>query len=309
MRRICKLISRFTILAVILLLVSCGQGQTAAPDAGGADRGASGDAAASELQGDGAQLAEATVRADVAASLEAVFEEVILPAYREEQPHVTVVGDYGSSGKLLAGIQEANGVGHDLFFSAGAAQVDALASDGLMVEGSRVDLLSNELCLVKGSGTETAVTGWDTLGQADLIGLCGGSVPVGRYTRIALVSLGVLPERDDPASYTSEEISAALGGVPIDEADDVEDAAVKAAEGAVDVAAIYYSDYYNHQDELTILAQDDGTLTGAIVYPACLVDNPEADGAERAAAEDFLAFLQSDFCRAAFERYCFIVNR
>ena len=187
--------------------------------------------------------------------------------------------------------------------------MDTLESDGLMVEGSRVDLLSNELCLVRGNDTETAVTGWDNLSEAGIIGLCGGSVPVGRYTRVALISLGVLEERDDPASYTSEEISAALSGVPIDEASDVEDAAVKAVEGAVEVATIYYSDYYNHQDDLTILAQDDGTLTGPITYPVCLVANPEADEAQTAAAEDFLAFLQSEACLAAYEEYCFIVSQ
>ena len=59
----------------------------------------------------------------------------------------------------------------------------------------------------------------------------------------------------------------------------------------------------------TILAQDDGTLTGDIVYPVCQVANPEADEAEQAATADFLAFLQSDFCLEAYEQYCFIVNQ
>ena len=138
--------------------------------------------------------------------------------------------------------------------------------------------------------------------------LCGGSVPVGKYSRIALVNLGVLPESDDPAAYTTEEISAALGGVSIDEADDVEVAAVKAAEGSVEVATIYYSDYYNHKNDLTIIAQDNGTLTGKITYPVCLVSNPEADETEQAAAADLLDFLQTDFCLNAFQEYCFIVG-
>lgn len=301
-----KLIALIAALAMLLALAACGR--NAAQSGGGSSASEGGSSAVAEEQ-DGEVLAEATLHIDVAASLEAVFEAVIIPAYRQAQPNVTVLGNYGSSGTLLAGIQEANGIGHDLFFSAGASQVDTLESDGLMVEGSRVDLLSNELCLVRGNDTETAVTGWDNLSEAGIIGLCGGSVPVGRYTRVALISLGVLEERDDPASYTSEEISAALGGVPIDEASDVEDAAVKAVEGAVEVAAIYYSDYYNHQDDLTILAQDDGTLTGPITYPICLVANPEADEAQTAAAEDFLAFLQSEACLAAYEEYCFIVSR
>lgn len=310
MKKACKAISLFTAFALLLALASYGNGQTAGSGVDTSTPAASSAAdSAQERPETEDQLAAATVYVDVAASLEAVFEEVIIPAYREQQPNVTVVGNYGSSGKLLTGIEEAGGIGHDLFFSAGEAQVKTLdETDGLVVEGSVVNLLSNELCLVKGNDTQTAVTGWDNLFDAEIIGLCGGSVPVGKYTRIALVSLGVLPERDDPSAYTSDEISQALGGVLIDEADDVEDAAVKAVEGAVDVATIYYSDYYNHQDDLTILAQDDGTLTGDITYPVCQVANPEADAAEQAATADFLAFLQSDFCLEAYEQYCFIVN-
>lgn len=311
MKKICKVISLLTVFALLLALASCGNGQTTGSAVDTSTPAASSAAdSAQERPETEDQLAETTVYVDVAASLEAVFEEVIIPAYQEQQPNVTVVGNYGSSGKLLTGIEEAGGIGHDLFFSAGEAQVKTLdETDGLVVEGTTVNLLSNELCLVKGNDTETAVTGWDNLSDAEIIGLCGGSVPVGKYTRIALVSLGVLPERDDPSAYTSDEISQALGGVLIDEADDVEDAAVKAVEGAVDVATIYYSDYYNHQDDLTILAQDDGTLTGDIIYPVCQVANPEADAAEQAATADFLAFLQSDFCLEAYEQYCFLVNQ
>ena len=234
----------------------------------------------------------------------------IIPEFEKQNPGVNIEYNTGSSGKLLSGIEEANGIGHDLFFSAGKKQVTTLdETDGLVVDGSIVNLLSNELCLVKGNHVETAVTGWDNLANAKSMAICGGSVPVGKYTRIALVSLGILPEAEDPAAYTTEEISAALNGMEIDEADDVEVAAAKAVEGSVDAATIYYSDYYNHKDELTILAQDDGTLTGNIVYPVCQVANPEATEAESAATQALLAFLQTDYCLQAFEEYCFIVNK
>ena len=288
--------------------------ETAAPSqepaAPAAEEASAPEASAEEAAAPAEQLAETTVYIDIAASLEAVFTDVIIPAYKEVQPNVTIEYNTGSSGKLLSGIEEANGIGHDLFFSAGKAQVTTLnETDGLVVDGSIVNLLANELCLVKGNNTETEVTGWDTLDQAKSMALCGGSVPVGKYSRIALIALGVLPENDDPASITTEEISTALGGIEIDEADDVEVAASKAAEGSVDVATIYYSDYYNHQDDLTIIAQDDGTLTGAITYPVCLVKNPEADEAESAAAADFLEFLQTEQCLKAYEEYCFSVNQ
>lgn len=298
-----KLIAMMLSLFMVLSLAACGS--TGADTKGSASSAGS----AASSSSDAETLGETTVYIDIAASLEAVFRDVILPAYAEKQPNVKVEYNTGSSGKLLIQIEEANGVGHDLFFSAGKKQVTTLdETDGLVVAGSAVDLLSNELCLVKGNDTETAVTGWDNLADAKTMALCGGSVPVGKYSRIALVNLGVLPESDDPAAYTTEEISAALGGVSIDEADDVEVAAVKAAEGSVEVATIYYSDYYNHKNDLTIIAQDNGTLTGKITYPVCLVSNPEADETEQAAAADLLDFLQTDFCLNAFQEYCFIVG-
>ena len=302
-----KLIAMMLSLVMVLSLAACGS--TGADTKGSASSAGSASGSAASSSSDAETLGETTVYIDIAASLEAVFRDVILPAYAEKQPNVKVEYNTGSSGKLLIQIEEANGVGHDLFFSAGKEQVTTLdETDGLVVAGSAVDLLSNELCLVKGNDTETAVTGWDNLADAKTMALCGGSVPVGKYSRIALVNLGVLPESDDPAAYTTEEISAALGGVSIDEADDVEVAAVKAAEGSVEVATIYYSDYYNHKNDLTIIAQDDGTLTGKITYPVCLVSNPEADETEQAAAADLLDFLQTDFCLNAFQEYCFIVG-
>ncbi len=74
-------------------------------------------------------------------------------------------------------------------------------TDGLVVDGSIVNLLSNELCLVKGNNVETAVTGWDNLADAKSMAICGGSVPVGPP---ALPwSPGILPETENPAAYTA----------------------------------------------------------------------------------------------------------
>ena len=308
MTKINKLLALVMALAMVLALASCGSaGKTSAADASGSAAPA---ASASGSAANQPAAEQTTIYIDIAASLEAVFVDKIIPEFEKQNPGVNIEYNTGSSGKLLSGIEEANGIGHDLFFSAGKKQVTTLdETDGLVVDGSIVNLLSNELCLVKGNNVETAVTGWDNLADAKSLAICGGSVPVGKYTRIAMVSLGILPEAEDPSAYTTEEISTALNGMEIDEADDVEVAAAKAAEGSVDAATIYYSDYYNHKDELTILAQDDGTLTGNIIYPVCQVANPEATETESAATQDLLAFLQTDYCLQAFEEYCFIVNQ
>lgn len=310
-----KIIAGLLTAAMALSLTACGSTATTTtetPASSDASSDAvSADAASSDATESGvAELADATIYIDIAASLEEVFKNEIIPEYESQHPNIHIEYNTGSSGTLLQGIEEANGSGHDLFFSAGKAQVTTLdEEDGMVKEGSIVNLISNQLCLVKGNDVETAVTGWDNISDAKSAAICAGSVPVGKYTRIALINLGLLDETDDPTTYTTDDISAALGGIEIDEADDVEVAAAKAAEGSVEVATIYYSDYYNHQDELTIIAQDDGTLTGDIIYPMCLVENPDADDAEVAAAADFASFLQTDFCLNAYEAYDFIVNK
>ena len=229
--------------------------------------------------------------------------------YNETQPNVTISINSGSSGKLMQEIEEVAGHGVDIFFSAGKSQVTQLDEiDGLVVDGTTVNLLQNELCLVTGKDSGTAVTGWEDLSNASNMALCDGSVPVGKYSREAFVSLGLLPDTDDNSAYTSDEVSAALGGVEINECANVSVAAQAVAEGSNEVGTIYYSDYYDFQNALTILTQDDGTLTGPIVYPVCQIANPEADEEELAAPEDFLAFLQTPAVQEIFQNHCFIVN-
>jgi molybdate transport system substrate-binding protein len=254
-------------------------------------------------------LAETTIYVDIAASMSSSFEEIVA-AYAEIQPNVTVALNAGSSGTLLKQIEESNGIGHDIFFSAGKKQVKTLdEEDGLVVEGSTVELLQNALCLVTGNDSGTAVTGWDNITDAANMALCDGTVPVGKYSREAFVTLGFLEGQDDNSAYTSDEISAALGGIEINETADVAAAAQAVAEGSNEIGTIYYTDWYDYEDQLTILAQDDGTLTGPIIYPVCQVANSDADDAELAATLDFLAFLQSDEVLQIFVDHCFVLNQ
>ena len=254
-------------------------------------------------------LEATTIYVDIAASMSSSFEEIVA-LYAEYQPNVTVSINSGSSGTLLTQIEESAGVDHDIFFSAGKKQVTTLdETDGLVVEGSIVELLRNSLCLVTGVDSGTTVTGWDDISNAANIALCDGTVPVGKYSREAFVSLGILEDTDDNSAYTSDEISEALGGIEINECADVAVAAQAVAEGSNEIGTVYYTDWYDWQDDLVILAQDDdGELTGAIIYPVCQVANPNADEAELAATEDFLAFLQSDEVLEIFVEHCFVLN-
>jgi molybdate transport system substrate-binding protein len=261
--------------------------------------------AEAETEETGDVLEAAEVQVFIAASLNAVFEDIIA-LYNESQPNVTISINADSSGTLQTQIEE--GYACDIFFSAGKKQMTALEEGGFVIDGTNTPLLKNQLCLVTYPGSGTAVTGFEDLDKAASIALADGSVPVGKYTRTALMNLGILAETDDASAYTTEEVSEALGGVEINECGNVSKVAQAVAEGSNEVGTVYYSDYYDFQDQLEILAQDDGTLTGDIIYPVARITNVEADDAETAAADDFFAFLQTDEVMKLYEDYCFIIG-
>ena len=256
--------------------------------------------------GDNAAQAEETeIQVFIAASLNTVMTE-LAEMYNEEHPEVKITYNPDSSGTLLTQIQE--GYECDIFFSAAQTQMDTLEEDGLMVEGTRANVVNNQVVVVTLKDSGTAVTGLENLNEAESIALAGGSVPVGRYTRQALINLGILPQTDDPASITTTEISEALGGVEISEQDNVSKVLTAVAEGSCEVGTTYYSDTYGHEEDLEILQTVSYDLTGNVIYPIARVVNEEADEAQTAAAEDFLEFVLSDEAKAVFDSYYFDTN-
>ncbi len=147
--------------------------------------------------------------------------------------------------------------------------------------------------------------GIDSLADAESIALAGGSVPVGKYTRQALMNLGTLFKVEDVSAITTQEVADALGGVEISEQDNVSKVLSAVVEGSCEVGTTYYSDTYGFEDELTILETVGYNLTGDVIYPIARVVNEEADETQSAAADDFLAFILSDEAKAVFDAYYF----
>ncbi len=238
----------------------------------------------------------------IAASLNTVMTE-LADLYNEDHPEVKIIYNADSSGTLLTQIRE--GYECDIFFSAAQKQMDDLETDGLMVEGTRADVVNNQVVVVTLKDSGTKVTGLEDLDKAESIALAGGSVPVGKYTRQALMNLSILPDTGEPDKITTEEVSEALGGVEISEQDNVSKVLTAVAEGSCEVGTTYYSDTYGYEDDLDILQTVSYDLTGDVIYPVARVVNEEADEAQTAAAEDFLEFILSDEAKAVFESYYF----
>lgn len=239
----------------------------------------------------------------IAASLSKVMDEAATE-YQKDHPNVKITFHADSSGTLLTQIEE--GYACDVFFSAAQKQMDQLEkTDGLVVDGTRKNVVNNQVVVVTRKDSGTKVTGLETLQDASSIALAGGSVPVGKYTRQALVNLGILYKVDDVSTIHTETISEKLGGVEISEQDNVSKVLMAVAEGSCEVGTTYYSDIYGYEDDIKILEKVSSDLTGDVIYPIAQIVNKEADKKQTEAAEDFMDFLLSDEAAKVFESYYF----
>lgn len=264
---------------------------------------------------DSASVAEASagyngeqteIQVFIAASLNNVMQE-LAKDYNKTHPNVKITFNADSSGTLLTQIEE--GYACDVFFSAAQKQMDQLEKDdGLVVEGTRKNVVNNQVVVVTRKDSGTKVTGLKDIGNASSIALADGSVPVGKYTRQAMMNAGMLPKTDDASKITTEEVSKALGGVEISEQSNVSKVLAAVVEGSCEVGTTYYSDTYGYEDQLTILEKVPYDLTGDVIYPIAQVKNDEADDTEKAAARDFINYVTSDEAKAVFEKYYFDTN-
>lgn len=261
-------------------------------------------AATEETKAESAPSGEPTeIQVFIAASLNTVMQD-LAKQYHAVHPEVTITFNADSSGKLLTQIEE--GYACDVFFSASQKQMNTLdEEDHLVVEGTRKNVVNNQVCVITTKDSGTKVTGLQNIGEASSIALADGSVPVGKYTRQAMVKAGLLPEAADVSKITTEEVSEALGGVEISEQSNVSKVLAAVTEGSCEVGTTYYSDTYGYEDQVVILEKIPYELTGDVIYPIAQVENEEADAAEKAAALDFVNFVSSEEAKAVFEKYYF----
>lgn len=248
---------------------------------------------------------ETEIQVFIAASLNTVMTD-LAERFQKDHPEVKITYNADSSGTLLTQIEE--GYECDMFFSAAQKQMNQLEEDGFVVDGSRHNVVNNQVVVLTLNDSKTKVTGLASLSEAESIALAGGSVPVGKYTRQALVNMGTLEKVDDVSTITTQQVSEALGGVEISEQDNVSKVLIAVTEGACEVGTTYYSDTYGFEDKVRILETVSYDLTGNVIYPVCLVNNKEADAAQKKAAEEFMDYILSDEAKAVFEQYYFDTN-
>lgn len=88
---------------------------------------------------------ETEIQVFIAASLNTVMTE-LAEEYNKEHPEVKITYNADSSGTLLTQIEE--GYECDIFFSAAQKQMDQLEKDGLVVDGTRANVVNNQVVVV-----------------------------------------------------------------------------------------------------------------------------------------------------------------
>jgi molybdate transport system substrate-binding protein len=221
-----------------------------------------------------------------AASLTDAMKEI--GAGFEKQSGVHVSLNFGASSLLARQIEE--GASADVFFSADEAKMDQLQKDGLIDQSSRKDLLGNSLVIVASADFSLTISTPADLLKPEIrkIALADpAAVPAGIYAREFLTH-EALWEKLKAKVVPTENVRAAL-------------AAVEA--GNADAAFVYKTDAaISKRVRVVYSAQEKDSP--AIRYPMAIVKETKS----RAAAEQFIVYLQSAAATAVFERFGFVVQ-
>jgi len=212
----------------------------------------------------------------------------VLTAVAQEygrQARGSVRFNFGASNVLAR--QIVSGAPVDLFISADEAQMDVVAAANLLKEGSRVDLLRNQLAVVVPSDRPRTLTGPRELTNPAFKRIAIGDpagVPAGVYARQYLEKEG-LWQALEPKLVPSASVRAALSAVEA---------------GAADAAIVYRTDT-RVALKATVAYVVPADRGPRIVYPAAVIRDSDAAGE----AQRFLDYLRSAAAARVFERFGF----
>jgi len=222
-----------------------------------------------------------TLTLSVAASLQDSISE-IEAAYQAHHA-VDFRNNFGASGTLAREIEQ--GAPVDAFLAAGSKPMDQLQAEGLLLRGSRADLLRNSLVLIAPSGS--VLNGFQGLAQKQVRTIALGdptSVPAGQYGKQALEALN-LYDRLQPKIVLGKDVRQVLTYVET---------------GNADAGLVYATDALSsHRVRVVAVAPD--SSHDPVVYPIAEI----ATSRNELAARDFIAFLRSPTAKSIFERHGF----
>jgi len=236
-------------------------------------------------------FAEGELLVSAAASLTDVLGS--LKADAEKAVGAKILLNFGGSGALRKQIEE--GAPVDVFFSAASEDVDKLERAGLLVSGSRVDLLANAIVLVGDASLAPPADAEalrSLLSGASVLAVGNpASVPAGRYATEALKSFGL---------YPLVEKKLVLGGT-------VREVLQYVISGSAPLGVVFLTDAMTLKpsDKAAVLYRfPESSIATPVLYPvAVLSASKSKDKAAR-----FVDFLEGKEAKAAFAKAGFVVK-
>lgn len=232
-----------------------------------------------------ASAEDKTITVFAAASMKNALDEV--DAAYIAKTGVKITASYAASSVLAKQIEQ--GAPADVFVSADSDWMDYAASRKTINELSRVNLLGNSIVLIapKDSNIDNVAIaqGFDLAKLAGDGRIATGdvkSVPVGKYAKAALTSLGAW-QAAEPKFAMAESVRAALTLVARGEA----------------ALGIVYSTDAKVEPGVKIVGTFPADSHPAIIYPVAATTTAKPE------TNDYLAFLRSTAAKTIFEKYGF----
>lgn len=221
-----------------------------------------------------------------AISLKDALDEVT-HLYGTANPNVSIKTNYGASGTLEIQIEQ--GAPVDVFVSAAPKQMDALDAKGLLLGGTRKDLLRNEIVLIVPADSSLQIASFQDLTHADVKHVALGeptTVPAGQYAKEVLTNLGI---------YDAVNSKAVL-------AKDVRQVLTYVETGNADAGIVYTTDALS-SSKVKVVARAPEKSHSPVIYPVAAIKSSK----NPAAAREFTNFLSRPQARAVFQKYGFIL--
>ncbi|HTO52000.1 MAG TPA: molybdate ABC transporter substrate-binding protein [Myxococcota bacterium] len=222
-----------------------------------------------------------------AASLTNALDEI--GAAYAKQTGQPVKGSYAASSALARQLEA--GAHADVFFSADTDWMDYAQTHKLIEIATRRDLLGNRLVLIAPAASDVKLEIAPGFKLAEALGKDGrlatgdpDSVPVGRYAKAALTSLGVWKDIE-PRLVRADNVRAALAFV---------------SRGEAPLGIVYATDALIDKGVRVVDAFPDSSHP-QIVYPIAVVKDAR-DGAKR-----YVDFLTTPDAQEIFKKYGFIM--
>jgi molybdate transport system substrate-binding protein len=237
-----------------------------------------------------ASAVPATQRVDLTVSAAISLTEslqTIRNLYRRQAKNVSVTLNLGASGILQQQIEQ--GAPVDIFISASPREMNALEADGLVLTGSRTNLLRNTLVLICPASFNGIASFGDLMHpQVKRIAMANPeSVPAGMYAEESLKYFH-LYKHLEPKLILAEDVRQTLAYVET---------------GNVDAGIVYLTEA-RLSNKVRVVADAPEASHAPIVYPVAILKRC----AHVDAARKFLQFLASSPGRAAFAREGFAVD-